>query len=227
MRKILVSIAVITFLSTGCIEDFREEQDSLYYTPTYSVPIGPLSYPLQDIMSYLSLDSLITDSLEIPPSGMDRILVYDDTLLFMNPVVGYDTILSFNYDFSLLPEEEHYIQSAMLRINYANGLPLDIAHQFYLYDANNVLLDSLYEDGIEWIPSAGVDDKGTVISATTGRTETYFDSTEIQTLYQTDRFDLYLYLQTYRHGIDTLRVYSDQQIDIQLAVRTDLMVPIE
>jgi hypothetical protein len=227
MRQIIIPVITIVILTTGCLEDFREEQDSMYYTPTYSVPIGPLNYRLDEIMSYLSLDSLITDTLEIPPSGADRILVYDDTMFFINPVVGYDTILTFGYDFALLPEDEEYIQSAMLRINYANGLPLYFTHQFYFYDENDVLLDSLYKDGAEWVPSAEVGERGSVISPTTGRTETYFDSTEVQTLFQTTRFDLFLYLQTYREEVDTLWVYSDQMIDIQLAVRTDLLVPIE
>lgn len=227
MRRIVIPAIVLTFFVAGCLEDFRQERDDMFYTPTYSIPIGPLSYRLDEIMSYLSLDSLISDTLEIPPSGADRILVYDDTLFFVNPVEGYDTILSFNYDFSLLPEDEEYITSAMVRVNYANGLPLNIAYQYYLYDINDVLLDSLNDEGLIWVPSAQINEQGLVVSATPGRTETYFDSTEVQTLFNTVRFDLFLFLQTYTAGIDTLWVYSDQIIDLQLAVRTDLTVPIE
>lgn len=225
-RVSIAGFAIIIFIA-GCLEDFRQEMDNLYYTPTYSVPIGPLNYTLDEIMSYLSLDSLITDTLEIPPSGADRILVYDDTLFFVNPVQGYDTILPFTYDFSLLPENEEFIQSAMLRVNYANGLPINIAYQYYLYDENNVLLDSLYDEGRIWVPSAEIGAGGSVIAPTIGRAETFFDSTEVDILFQTSRFDLYLFLQTYRLGVDTLWVYSDQMIDIQLAVRTDLLVPFE
>ncbi len=220
-------LPIILVVLTACVEDFRQERDNMYYTPTYSVPIGPLSYQLDEIMSYLSLDSLITDTLEIPPSGADRVLAYDDTLFYVNPIQGHDTTISFNYDFSLLPQEEQYIQSAMLRVNYANGLPLRIAHQYYMFDGNDVLLDSLYDEGLVWIPSAQVDDMGNVVSPTPGRTETYFDSTEVRTLLQTSHFDLFLYLETYSEGTDTLWVYSDQIIDLQLAVRTDLLVPLE
>lgn len=227
MRRIIIPAIILTFFVAGCLEDFRQERDDMFYTPTYSIPIGPLSYRLDEIMSYLSLDSLISDTLEIPPSGADRILVYDDTMFFVNPIVGYDTILFFNYDFSLLPEDEEYITSAMLRVNYANGLPLNIAYQYYLYDENDVLLDSLNDEGPIWVPSAQINEQGLVVSATTGRAETYFDSTEVQILFNTARFDLFLFLQTYTAGIDTLWVYSDQIIDLQLAVRTDLLVPIE
>jgi hypothetical protein len=225
MRRILISGIIIAILVVSCLEDFRQEQDNLFYSPTYSIPIGPLSYRLDEIMDYLSLDSLITDTLEIPPAAANRILVYDDTLFFINPIHGYDTILPFNYDFSLLPEDEEYIQSAMLRVNYANGLPLNIAYQYYMYDENGVLLDSLYDEGLVWVPSAEIGESGFVMSPTIGRTETFFDSIEVETLFQTARFDLYLLLQTYSLGIDTLWVYSDQIIDLQLAVRADLLVP--
>ena len=160
MKKIYIAGIIVAIFVAGCLEDFRQEQDNLYYTPTYSVPIGPLSYRLDEIMSYLSLDSLITDTLEIPPLGPSRILVYDDTLFFINPVQGYDTILPFDYDFSLLPEDEYFIQSAMLRVNYANGLPLNIAYQYYMYDENDILLDSLYDEGKVWVPSAQIDEQG-------------------------------------------------------------------
>lgn len=225
MKNIIIACVCSTILLSSCLEDFRKEQDNLYYTPTYSIPIGPLSYHLDEIMSYLALDSLINDTLQIPPSGADRILVYDDSLFYINPIPGYDTIMTFTYDFSMLPEDEEYIQSAMLRVNYANGLPVNIAYQYYLYDDNDVLLDSLYDEGLEWVPSAEIGEKGFVISPTVGRTETFFDSIEVGTLFQTTRFDLYLYLQTYRSEIDTLWVYSNHMIDIQLAVRSNLLVP--
>jgi len=227
IKRTIIPLIILFIISSACIEDFREERDSLFYTPTYSVPIGPLSYRLDEIMSYLALDSLITDTLQIPPSGADRILVYDDSLFFINPLQGYDTIMNFTYDFSLLPAEEQYIHSAMLRVNYANGLPVNLAHQFYLYNDNDELLDSLYDEGIEWVPSAQVNENGDVVSPTFGRTETFFDSVEVQILFQTSRFDLFLFLQTYSGEIDTLRIYSDQILDIQLAVRANMIIPLE
>lgn len=226
MKRILFLPIILVFF-TACLEDISQERDNMFYTPTYSIPIGPLSYRMDEIMSYLALDSLITDTLEIPPSGTDRVLAYDETMFFVNPILGYDTTLSFTYDFSLLPQEEEYIQTAMLRVNYDNGLPVRIAHQYYMYDENDMLIDSLYDEGISWVPSGQVGDFGKVVSSTPGRTETYFDSAEVRSLFQTARFDLFLYLQTYSKDIDTLWVYSDQILDLQLAVRTDLLIPLE
>lgn len=224
MRIGAVGILII-LLASACMEDFNREYDTVYYKPFYSIPIGPLDYTLGVIMPYSSLTPIEIDT-SITPDTIP-LLLYDDSLFFINPPNGHDTAFYYQYNFSAFSDESEYTRSLMIRVNYSNGLPLDMNYQLYFYDENNGLLDSLFEDGSFALSSASVDENGFVIDPFTGREERDFDSLEIATILQTRRFEIAIHLDTYEGAPDILPIYSNYAVNFELAMRAGLIIPIE
>lgn len=212
------------FLTVACLDDFNRLNDPMYYNPTFSVPIGPLSYTLDDIMPPEALENQIIDTSTIGDSI--PLIIYNGSLFFENPRLGFDTLFTGAMNLSSISPNMEYAQSLMFRINYSNEIPTDLAVQMYYYIGNQ-LVDSLFENGRFWIAQAIQDPDGITTVPISGREELYVDSTRIENMMQVTNFELAIHLETYREGLDQIRVYSDYGFDLQLAMRAELLVPFE
>ncbi|MBA7518984.1 hypothetical protein ES705_11058 [subsurface metagenome] len=224
IRSVTLLILFISFLAGACLDDFNRENDPIFYTPSYSLPIGPLEYTLEEIMPPLSLDMPIVDTSLIPDTI--PLLIYDDTLFFVNPQGGHDTVFTGIMDIASIGPNMVYIQSAMFRVNYANGLPSFLSIQLYFFDGIQ-LVDSLFEEGGLRIENASLDQDGIVTGPYVGREEIYIDSSRINNILQVNNYELSIHVETYRENIDILRVYSYYEFDVQLALRAELLIPFE
>ena len=229
IRRIKFYIPLIilsTLIGSACLDNFNRDLDTVYYNPSYSVPIGPVSHTLSDIMPYLALPGPIPDTL-LPDTVAFPLLIYDDVLFFRNPEEGFDTIFYEPFDMQSITQQTEYIVSVMFRSNILNGLPVNTSVQVYYIDGQGQVIDSLYDSGRTSIPSALKNERDSILEPQFTTIDTYFDETEIQHLIDASELGLYMHLQTLQSGDDTLRVYSDQVFDVQLAVRVELLVPIE
>ncbi len=229
-RKIVrygLILAIPALILTACLDNFNRDPETIYYNPSYSVPIGPVSHTLSDIMPYAALPYPIPDTSILPDTMDFPILIYDDTLFFRNPEEGYDTIFVEPFDLGAVIEQTQYIVSVMFRSNIFNGLPVNTAVQVYYINGNGQTIDSLYNDGPAFVQGAAVNARDSVLTPYFSTIDTWLDEGEIQNLILTDQLGLYIYLQTYQPEDDTLRVYSYQPFDVQLAVRVELLVPLE
>ena len=219
------AVILATLIGSACLDNFNRNLDTVYYNPSWSVPIGPVSHTLANIMPYQTLpgpipDTLLPDTLDFP------LLIYDDLLFFRNPEEGYDTIFYESFDMQSITQQTEYIVSIMFRSNILNGLPVNTSVQVYYLDGMRQVTDSLYDSGRMIIPSATVNERDSVLEPHFVTIDTYLDETEIQHLIDAPELGLYMHLQTLQSGDDTLRVYSDQVFDVQLAVRVELLIPI-
>ena len=223
--NLVIYLIVLTgFFTVSCLDDFNRDNDPVLYTPSYSIPIGPLNYTLEEIMPYQSLDSIILDTSLIGDSI--PLIIYDDSLFFGNPRTGYDTSFTGLMDLSSISPNMDYAQSLMFRMNYSNQIPTDMALQMYFYDGAQ-LVDSLFETGRFWISYAVQGEDGRTTIPVYGREEVYIDSSRIDDFMQVNNFELSIHVQTYREGLDILHIYSDYRFDLQLALRAELLVPFE
>ena len=226
IKNVFILMPLATILS-ACIDNFNRDLETIYYNPSYSIPIGPLSYTLDDIMPHIALQMPITDTTTLPDTVDTPILVYDDSLLFVNPEEGHDTAFFEPFLLTSYIEQTEYIVSLMFRANVSNGLPVNTAIQLYYLAADGTAIDSLYDEGPALIRHAEVNARDSVIAPYTATIDTYLDEEEIQNLLQASRIGLFIHLETYRTEDDTLYVYSYQQFDVQIGMRAGLMIPVE
>jgi hypothetical protein len=224
--KFISVIIIITGLFTSCVDNFNSNKETVYYNPSFSLPIGPLSYSLDEIMPKAALGLPIPDSIMWTDSVLIPLIIYDDSLFFPTPEDGYNTIFIEPIDFQSLTNQWEHIRSLMFRVNYANGLPVNVATQLYFLNDGNLIIDSLYLEGKTWIQSASLDGNGIVEVPFLTTTDTPIDSARIDHIIAASQLQIYLFLETYNESIDTLRVYSNYHFDLQLGVRAELMVPL-
>lgn len=222
--QIIYIILLAGIISSACLEDFNKDSDPLLYTPSYSIPIGPLNYTLNDIMPPEALDIPILDTSII--GDTIPLIIYDDSLFFENPVTGHDTIFTGSMNLSSISTNMEYARSLMFRIDYANQIPTDLYIQLYFYNGTQ-LLDSLFEDGWLQIANATPDQDGVNTIPVTGREEVYIDSSRIENFLQLTNYALSIHVQTYSEGLDIIHVYSFYSLDLQLALRAELQIPFE
>jgi hypothetical protein len=226
-QNIKGALIMCLLLLNSCMDEFNRSNETVYYNPSFSVPIGPLSYTLQEIMPYATLGAPIPDSIITSDSVTGPILIYDDSLFFKNPEEGRDTFFYAPVDFRSLATQWEYIRSLMFRVNVSNGLPVTVSTQLYFLNDGDVLIDSLYTGGRIWIQSAQVDETGIVSGPYTNMYDMYIDSVRIHEIIGATRMKVYVFLETYNSTIDTLRVYSSYHFDLQLAVRAELLSPLQ
>jgi hypothetical protein len=223
-KTVIFILVFATLFTAACLDDFNRYNDPVLYTPTYSIPIGPLNYSLEDIMPPGSLDFPIMDTSLIGDSI--PLIIYNDTLFFENPKTGYDTMFTGPMDLSSISPNMEYTQSLMFRMNYSNEIPTDMGVQLYFYIGAQ-LVDSLFEDGAFLISQAIPEINGNNTIPYTGREDIYVDSTRIDNLLQVNNFLLSIHIDTYQEDQDIIHLYSRFGFDLQLAVRVNLLVPFE
>jgi len=224
LNQVFCLIFLTGIFASACLDDFNRDNDPVYYTPSFSIPVGPLDYTLEDIMPPGALDIPVLDTSAIDDSV--PLIIYDDSLFFVNPRTGYDTIFTGEMNLSAISPNMQYAQSLMFRMNYSNEIPTNLAVQMYFFNGNQII-DSLFADGRIWIANAiQNEDKSTTIPVS-GREEVYIDSTRIDDFLQVNNFTLSIHVETYREGMDRIQVYSYFGFDMQLALRAELLVPFE
>lgn len=216
---------VITSLTiTSCLDNFNRDIETIYYHPSYSIPIGTLSYRLPDIMPGEALTPYMPDIISTPDTP--HLIIYDDMISFINPEIGYDTVILEPFSLQSVLEQSEYIVSVMLRANITNGLPVNTSVQLYMISDFGSIIDSIYKEGPEVIESEIIQLGDSAAYSHYTTIETYLDTLSIQNFLQTSVVGLYIRLETYHSENDTLRVYSNQHFDTQLAVRIGLNVPL-
>ena len=230
-KRILLVISFLAGLSllNSCIKDLRkiENVESFDYNPSFSVPVGPLSFTMAEIMPtdsilYLEIpDSILSlDTLQSP------ILVYDDYLYFYNPVLGYTSYFNQAMNFSNMTQQSDHIVSAMLKTHVSSYIPISMLMQGYLLDGQGNIIDSLNAGGYIQLETPPVNQDGTVTEPAEYTIYTHYDSDTSQELLDVEEIEIFLHIRTYDEDIDTLRVYSWYTIEFEFGIRAELLIPI-
>jgi hypothetical protein len=148
-----VSLLFLAFISlAGCIDEniFRVSED-VEINPSYSLPLGPLTYDINDY-----LESLDTVNFAWPDS-----LYYNNTL-YPN-YSSYITLSGINfYDFNSLSNDFDRVENIMFRLIVSNGYPTVTVTQVYFADENQNLVDSAFAGGPYVLQPADINDEGIV-----------------------------------------------------------------
>jgi len=222
---VLILLVIVSL--TACMDDFNRDLSTVYYNPGYSVPIGPVYYTLADIMPPIALDFPVPDTSLIPDNIDIPLLVYDDSIFFINPEFGFDTVFRQPIDLQSISDVSEYVVSAMLRSNLSNNLPVNLGVQVDFVDAAGRIVTSLYPEGGVLIERPEIGEDGQIIEPRTEQIDTYLEEEQIDQLLIANFFDIRIHIDTYNQNTDILHVYSRNGMALQLGLRAEILVPLE
>lgn len=213
----------------SCIKDLKELEtiDSINYLPSFSVPVGSLSYTLEDIMPPDSLWNYeIPDSL-LQAGDLDTlILIYNDTRTFFRPELGYTAYFHEPVSLRTIFEQSENVEHAMIKTIIKNNIPVSIEVQGYLLDDNDQVVDSLIHSGKAQIPAPNSNGEGIIDEPTEETIYTHYYASQVDDLMNVTEIRVYVHLDTYTEDVDTLKVYSWNGIELEIGLRGDLIIPI-
>ncbi|MBN1415836.1 MAG: hypothetical protein JW973_12100 [Bacteroidales bacterium] len=205
-------ILLVLLIVWGCIdENITQVSEDLEITSSYSIPVGPLTYDINDYLENL-------DSLNVPwPDS----LYYNDTLYpnYRSYLIR-DDIKSFN--FNQITENLDIIEAIMFRLIISNGYPTGALTQVYFADGDNVYVDSLFADGPYLIPPAAVDNEGIVTAPYEEIRDVYMSPYLINHLEDIRLIIIESTIFTTRPDILHVKFYSHYCFNLHIAVRIRL-----
>jgi hypothetical protein len=130
------------------------------------------------------------------------------------------------YDFDMSGDEglsRENIKSFMFRLETENGLPLEVNTQIYLMDADEDILDSLFnEQNRNILPSGVVDDDGKVIMTTQNEVEIPLSESQIDHVFITEKIMVMLLVETTDQGTRDIKFYSNNYLRFQLGAKAEV-----
>jgi hypothetical protein len=202
---ILITAAILQ----SCIkDDVTNIQDNLLVSPTYSVPIGSISFVMDDIIGSSAFDTIPADT----SLTNDSVFFFNDKRYAMPPDSYVDTVFLGTYDFSSLQEWIDKATYLMFRLNIENAIPAEVLVQVSLLDGSQNLLFSLL------IPPGLIIPSESIVSPYDTDPLTI---TEIQLLPDARYVQVYVRLKIQPASSDVL-YYSNQYFDVQIGVRIGL-----
>jgi hypothetical protein len=113
------------------------------------------------------------------------------------------------------------LEWVLFKINSDNGFPIDAVQQIYFADSAYQVIDSLLIPMQQTLSSAPVGSPPDykVIAPTHKYTETRIEKDRIARLDKVKNLLIYSHLATTNNGADTVKIYSDYNVDIKIGVQ--------
>jgi len=134
----------------------------------------------------------------------------------------FNIIDTIDYRFDMIKEAEY----AKFKIHILNGFPIDARLQIYFADDNYVYKDSLFTTTQELILSAPIG-PAPAYRVTTPRykyTEALVNVNKLKNITDARHIIIKAALSTTNNGQDIMKIYSDYEIDVRLAIEAQLNV---
>jgi hypothetical protein len=210
-RKISLFLLILLVM-TGCIdENILKVSKDIEITPSYSLPLGPLAYDINDY-----LESLDTVSYPWPDS-----LFYNGTL-YPNPYPYLNQSGVNFFDFNSLSTDINRVENVMFRLIVSNGYPTITVTQIYFADDSQIPVDSVFTGGPHTLQPAAIDADGIV----TAPYEEIVDVTMSPYFVQNIGNIRYIIIQstiyTTRPDIPQVKFYSSYAYHLNIAIRIQL-----
>jgi len=203
---------LVLLMMTGCLdENILKVSRDIEITPSYSLPLGPLTYDINDYF-----ESLDTVSIPWPDS-----LFYNDTL-YPNPLPYLARNDSIFFDFNSLSSDISRVENIMFRLIVSNGYPTMTIIQVYFADQNQVPLDSVFADGPHELSPAAIDADSIVIAPYEGIVDVTMSPSFIQNMGNIRYIIIQGIIYTTRSDIPQVKFYTRYAYHVNIAVRIQL-----
>jgi len=196
---------------------------------TTTVPINKDNSNLRDLLAFYpeTFRYDVSGTLN-PGGGMNQNFVLDSSILETNvevevPLVGRVKNLVAEIDEEFEGQDFTEVGNAILQLNTRNEFPVEINVQVYFYDGNQ-LLDSLFNESLNFVEAAVVNAQGDVVQASEQTVELIFTDERLDRLSQANRLVSRVMLNTSGNDQQVVRFLSTHQVQVALGGQTQFEV---
>lgn len=209
--RIYPVLFVSSIILSGCIEDkFDKVSDSVLINSSYSLPVGSISYQINDYF-----EGLHTILIPLPDS-----VSYND---FIFPNL-FDTIYKSDiipFDFTIPGSESERIKSITFRVIIENGFPTDVRVQVY-FTAGLAHTISIFPGGMESLEAASINQNGIVTAPNVQIKDIPLSPEILANLSNYTHIGIYGQVPTTRPDIDIVKFYTRYTLKFHFGMRVEL-----
>ena len=218
--RIILFLSVLAFNS--CIDENATDIDpTIIYDAEFSLPLGSDTLLMEQLVQTVTLIPILGDF------DKDTIPYFlYDSVYYYSPESLSD---STSAPLILTPFESDTatITSLMFRMNVTNLIPAEFLIQVYFADSNNIILDSLYEDGPFRLDPAQTDEYGNVIGLWEILKDDNLPPEKIEKISDMTNVILSSTMIIPDSSTDSIPFYPDQSLWIQVGIRVRLKMTID
>ena len=198
---------------SGCIkEDFQETFNNSTLGPEVSLPVGSVSYNINDEFTRTPLDT-------IGPEG---------TIYFENnPYPLYTTAFhkaeTNDINLRITNDSRENIESVTFHVTIKNSFPTEVVTQILLLNAMGGIIDSIFKEkdtnGPLKIESGTTDANGIVQKESVRIIDISYDKEKIGELQNVAYYYIDSYIYTKKHDLSAVRFFKTSEIYINTGIR--------
>ena len=226
----IISILILNISFFSCIdENITNISESVEINSSYSLPIGDISYDINDyfeLLKSLDLDTIVPDTMQIDTIQSQYrdslgLVGYNDTL-YTNIKYVVDTLIYTEFDFSSVEDDIEKIKAITFVSIVNNDFPTETKVQVYFADEFRAVIDSLFSTGPYIISPPELDNQGKPVDRHPDISTTPVSDYLISNLPEVRQIIVYGYVRTLRPDIDISKFYSYYILSVHLGVRIEL-----
>ncbi len=189
-----------------------------------SIQINKDNSNITDIIAFLPNELVYEFNGSVEPQGTTQQFVLDTSrviasyaikLPLSGTVSGFDSEMDFDFDGSGLDQ----LKKTKLIVRTVNGLPLSVGVSLIFLDANNIPLDTLFDDS-NILNSGTLDAAGFVVEPTEVYEELLLDENQLNVLQAAKKIKLRSTLFTGINGTEVVNIRSSDKVKISLFIQT-------
>jgi len=160
-----------------------------------------------------------------PEDDLDLTVFLEDTSTFKAqvivevPVVGSTESFTARETFDVPFEDIDQIAEGEFKLIIENELPIGAQLQFFFVQAENQIIDSLFQSTLQLVEAAPVDDNGNVTAAAETTTFIPIDADKMQNIIEADRVQVKAIFQTAGDGLQDVVIEAEQQLNFRMGLR--------
>jgi hypothetical protein len=219
LRILIITSGILIYLFISCIdENIRNISEELEINSSYSLPIGDVTYSINEYFEMLDFYGL--DTIPLPEDSID-LVEYEDTI-YNNIRYTVDTLIYTAFDFSSLGDDLDKIKAITFISIINNDFPTETKVQVYFADESMGIIDSLFSDGPYSLPPPDLDNEGIPLDHPLDIIVTPVSQNLIENIADIRHIIMYGYVRTLRPDIDISKFYSYYLLSVHIAVRIEL-----
>lgn len=222
-------IIILTVFISCIDENITNISDSLELNQSYSLPVGDVSYTINEYFKTLDtlqfdtvqVDTLQIDTLATPLSDTIDLVEFNDTL-YANVKYLLDTSIDTEFDFGEINEDLEKIKAITFVFIVDNDFPTDTWTQVYFIDESENHIDSLFIDGPLLISAPELDNDGFPVERPPEIKVCPISDNLIDNMASIRFIRIFSIVRTIRPDVDIVKFYSEYNIDFHIGVRVEL-----
>ncbi len=215
----IIPFFLLHFVFSACVdENLTNISEMVHFTPTYSLPVGTVSYSINDYFESIieTIDNI--DTLIQGPYGY--VEYEDDTL--PNILEYVERRDDKEFDFSTISDQIDNVTYLMFRINLTNGFATEASTQVYFAGAGMNITDSLFREGPRLIPPGDTNEEGVIVNNYTDQIDIELAENQINNLPNVRYIIITGKVYTVSNDRKIAKFYREYSINVQIGIRVGL-----